>query len=96
MPGGGIPRANYAALVVAEIESHRFYPASALDAGDQGAVAVSFTIRPNGRIIPSAIKRSSRSNARDRAAGEILRSIAPPPPPGGSFAGSATVRFHFE
>ncbi len=92
----GMSRASYAALVVAQIQAHRFYPDSARSRGEQGAVGVSFTIGPNGRVGSAAVLRSSGFAELDNAAREILRSISPPPPPGGSFSASTTIRFHFE
>jgi protein TonB len=92
----GMSRASYAALVIAQIQAHRFYPESARTRGEQGAVGVSFTIGPNGRVGSAAVVRSSGFAELDGAAREILRSISPPPPPGGSFSASTTIRFHFE
>lgn len=92
----GASRASYAALVVAEIQAHRFYPASAREHGDQGAVGVSFTIGPSGRVAAASIVRPSGFAELDEAARQIVRSIAPPPPPGGSFTASTTIRFHVE
>jgi protein TonB len=92
----GASRASYAALVVAEIQAHRYYPESARSHGEQGAVGVSFTIGPTGRVITANVVRSSGSADLDSAARQILRSISPPPPPGGSFSASTTIRFHVE
>ncbi len=92
----GASRASYAALVVAEIQAHRYYPASARERGDQGAVGVSFTIGPGGRVAAASVVRPSGYAELDEAARQIVRSIAPPPPPGGSFTASTTIRFHFE
>jgi protein TonB len=92
----GASRASYAALVVAEIQAHRFYPASARERGDQGAVGVSFTIGPSGRVAAASVVQPSGFAELDEAARQIVRSISPPPPPGGSFTASTTIRFHFE
>ena len=92
----GMSRARYAALVVAQIQAHKFYPDSARARGEEGVVGVSFTISPSGRVGSAAIIHSSGFAELDSAAREILRSIAPPPPPGGSFSASTTIRFHFE
>ena len=89
-------RANYAALVIAQIQAHKFYPDAARAKGEQGAVGVSFTIGPSGRVGSAAVVRSSGFAELDGAAREILHSISPPPPPGGSFSASTTIRFHFE
>jgi periplasmic protein TonB len=92
----GRSRADYAAQVIAQIEAHRFYPESARARGEQGAVGVSFTIGPSGRVGSAAVVRSSGFAELDGAAREILHSISPPPPPGGSFSANTTIRFHFE
>jgi protein TonB len=92
----GASRASYAALVVAEIQAHRFYPESARQRSVQGAVGVSFTIGPSGRVAAASVVRSSGSAELDDAARTIVRSISPPPPPGGSFSASTTIRFHVE
>jgi periplasmic protein TonB len=92
----GMSRADYASLVIAQIEAHRFYPESARARGEQGAVRISFTIGPSGRVGSEAVVHSSGFVELDGAAREILRSISPPPPPGGSFSASTTIRFHFE
>lgn len=87
---GGMSRASYAALVVAQIQARKFYPAGAR-AG--GAVAFSLAIGPSGSVTRFRITRSSGSDALDQAARQIVTSIHPPPPPGGSFSGSAILRF---
>ncbi|MGO9419687.1 energy transducer TonB [Roseiarcus sp.] len=92
----GASRASYAALVVAEIQAHRFYPESARQRSVQGAVGVSFTIGPSGRVAAASVVRSSGSAELDAAARTIVRSISPPPPPGGSFSASTSIRFHVE
>lgn len=94
--GSGASRASYAALVVAEIQAHRFYPSSARERDEEGAVGVSFTIGPGGRVAAASIVRPSGFAVLDDAAREIVRSIAPPPPPGGSFSASTTIQFHVE
>ena len=95
-PTPAASRASYAALVVAEIQAHRYYPASARERGEQGAVGVSFTIGPGGRVAAASVVRPSGFAELDDAARQIVRSISPPPPPGGSFTASTTIRFHFE
>ena len=79
-------RASYAALVVAQIQTHRFYPEAARTRSEQGAVGISFTIGPNGRVSSAAIFGTLGLAELDGAAREIVRSISPPPPPGGSFS----------
>jgi protein TonB len=82
-------RASYAALVVAQIQARKFYPANAR----AGAVVFSLAIGSSGTVTQFRITRSSGSDVLDQAARQIVTSIHPPPPPGGSFSGSATLRF---
>jgi periplasmic protein TonB len=92
----GGSRASYAALVISEIQAHRYYPEPARERSEQGAVGISFTIGPSGRVASAAVVRPSGFADLDDAARAIVRSIAPPPPPGGSFSASTTIRFHVE
>lgn len=94
--GAAASRSGYAALVVAEIQAHRFYPESARAHGSEGAVGIAFTIESSGRVASASVVRSSGSSDLDAAARHIVQSIAPPPPPGGSFSASTTIRFHVE
>ena len=73
-------RASYAALVVAQIQAHQFYPEAARTRSEQGAVGVSFTIGASGRVSTAAITRSSGFAELDGAASQIVRSISPPAP----------------
>jgi protein TonB len=92
----GKSRADYAVLVVAQIQAHRFYPEAARARSEEGAVAASFSIGASVRVSSAAIIRSSGLVDLDSAARQIVRSISPPPPPGGFFSASTTIRFHFE
>ena len=49
-------------------------------AANQGAVGVSFTIGPGGRVAAASVVRPSGFTELDDAARQIVRSIAPPPP----------------
>ncbi len=92
----GGSRASYAALVISEIQAHRYYPEPARERSEQGAVGISFTIGASGRVASAAVVRPSGFADLDDAARAIVRSITPPPPPGGSFSASTTIRFHVE
>lgn len=79
----GMSRASYAALVVAQIQAHKFYPDSARARGEEGAVGVSFTIQPErpGRIssyysfvgLCRTRQRRARNPSVDRAAAAARR-----------------------
>lgn len=92
----GASRANYAGLLMAELNRHRFYPSAARAAGVTGSVGVAFTVGPSGRVTSQAITRSSGVAALDAAARTILTSIHAPPPPGGSFYASTSINFHLD
>jgi protein TonB len=99
---GGSGNANHisnaadAALVSAEINRHKFYPASARASGVNGSVGVAFSIGPSGMIGAHSIIHSSGNSALDAAVGQMLASSHQPPPPGGNFSGSTTIHFNFE
>ncbi|HUZ91765.1 MAG TPA: TonB family protein [Methylocella sp.] len=86
--------AAYAALVSAEINRHKHYPASARENGTGGAVGVVFSVGPSGAITSHAITRSSGNSAIDATVHQMLAASHPPPPPGGSFRGSVTISFN--
>jgi protein TonB len=92
----GAARANYAGLLMAELNRHRFYPGAARAAGVAGSVGVAFTVGPSGRVTSQAITRSSGVAALDAAARTILTFIHAPPPPGGSFYASTSINFHLD
>ncbi len=93
---GGMSRADYGALVVAELNRRKFFPAAARQAGASGSVGVSFTLGPSGRVISQSIVRSSGNAALDDAARAILSAMQTPPPPGGRFSANTSIRFHIE
>jgi len=85
--------AAYAALVSAEINRHKHYPAEARNAGITGRVGVAFTLNAAGSIIAHHITRSSGNSAIDAAVHQMMAASHPPPPPGGNFRGSVTITF---
>lgn len=86
--------AAYAALVSAEINRHKHYPASARDAGAAGSVGVVFTVSSSGAIVAHTIMHSSGNGAIDAEVHQMMGAAHPPPPPGGSFRGSVTISFN--
>lgn len=94
---GEAPRmsnAAYAALVSAEINRHKHYPAGARETGATGAVGVVFSIGPSGAIVSHSITRSSGNGAIDGTVHQMMAASHPPPPPGGHFRGSVTISFN--
>jgi protein TonB len=86
-------RANYGAIVSAELNRHKFYPPGARARGETGSVGVSFSVGGSGRIVGHSIYSSSGSSALDGAVHQMMASAHAPPPPGGSFHGSILIRF---
>ena len=70
-PSLSAARAEYGALVLAQIRAHKFYPAAALDAHESGDVGVLFVLASSGRIVSVTITRSSGSNCHRRPAVSI-------------------------
>jgi protein TonB len=89
-----VSRSAYAALVSAEINRHKLYPASAREAGVEGSVGMVFAIGPSGAIVSHAITRSSGYGALDAAANQMMAASNPPPPPDGAFQGQIAINFH--
>lgn len=87
-------RANYGAIVAAELNRHKFYPPGARAAGETGSVGVTFVIGASGRVVSHAITRSSGSSALDGAVNRMMATAHAPPPPGGSFRGSININFN--
>jgi protein TonB len=89
-----VSRSAYAALVSAEINRHKLYPAGARAAGAEGSVAMVFTIGTAGAIVSHAITRSSGYGELDAAASQMIAAANPPPPPDGAFHGQIAINFH--
>ena len=92
-PSLSAARADYGALVLAQIRAHKFYPAAALEAHESGDVGVLFVVASSGRIASVAITRSSGAATLDQAARTIIDAIELPPPPGGFYSGSTQLDF---
>jgi len=93
---GGVSRAEFGALVIAELNRRKFFPAAARAAQASGSVGVAFTIGPAGRVVSQSIVRSSGNAALDDAARTILSALRTPPPPGGAFSASSSIRFELD
>jgi protein TonB len=93
---GALSHADFAALVAAEINRRKFFPAAAREAQASGSVGVAFTIGPAGLVVNQSITRSSGNAALDGAARAILSALRTPPPPSGRFSASTSIRFQLE
>lgn len=89
-----VSKAQYGALVAAELNRHKVYPVAARASGVTGAVSVAYAIGAGGRIASHSILRSSGHAELDAAVRSMFRAAHPPPPPGGSFRSSVTIHFH--
>lgn len=85
--------ARYAALVSAEINRRKHYPAQARLRGEKGAVGVSFAIGQSGRVVRRSVTRSSGSSVLDAAAADMVAEARLPPPPTGTFSGEIVITF---
>ena len=72
---------GWVAAVSAWLSAHRTYPAQARDRGEQGNVAVRFTVDRSGRVLEATIVSASGSSLLDEAALRLLRQAAFPPFP---------------
>ncbi|WP_298357121.1 energy transducer TonB [Rhodoblastus sp.] len=86
-------RRRYAALVSAEINRRKYYPAAARGKGDGGVVEITFEIGPDGALVHAEISRSSGDALLDQAARKMAASAHFPPPPGGRFVGRIEISF---
>lgn len=84
---------SYRSLILAELNRGKTYPEKARAAGIRGRVVVVFTIDATGRAASSAIVESSGNADLDMAAQRAVLGMKLPPPPGGTYSGSAALRF---
>lgn len=72
--------ATWEAMVMAQLEQHRRYPASARARREQGVAHITFTLNRQGLVLSSSILQSSGSATLDRAALDTLHRAQPLPP----------------
>lgn len=89
----GAERANYGALLRAEIMRRRIYPPEAASRGDEGTVVARVTIGASGKAISHGVVKSSGIAAFDHAVPRIMARLSLPPPPGGQYTGTVAIRF---
>lgn len=73
------------------LQSHKTYPAAARAAGQEGRVAVRFTVDRTGRVLSAQVAASSGSPVLDDAARSLLAGAQLPPFPPGMTQAQQTV-----
>ncbi len=73
---------NYHGAIVGRLEERKIYPAAARTRGIEGAVTVSFTVRPDGRVRRIRVESGDVHRYLQQAAAETVRKAAPFPLPG--------------
>jgi len=91
---------GYGATVSAWLNSHKQYPESARQRGEEGHAQLHFEVDPSGRIIDYAILRSSGYPDLDAAIDAMMRGAMLPPFPAGMtqtrFLVTVTITFRLE
>jgi len=91
---------DYEALLGAWLNSHKRYPESAREHGEQGRAVLRFAVERSGRITEFAVIGSSGYPDLDAAVAEMMRGAALPPFPAdmpqSSVSVSVTIRFSLE
>ncbi len=73
---------DYRGAIVRRLEERKIYPAAARTRGIEGAVTVSFTVRPDGRVRRIRVETDDVHRYLQQAAAESVRKAAPFPLPG--------------
>ena len=88
---------SYRALLSAWLESHKQYPESARERGEEGRAVLRFAVDRSGRVIDYAVVKSSGYPDLDAALENMMRGATLPPFPAGmtqpSIAVAVTIRF---
>jgi protein TonB len=71
--------ADYYALLSAHLNRKKHYPSDARKARQQGVVTVRFTVRADGSITASSIRKSSGHALLDQATLDLMQRVAPLP-----------------
>jgi protein TonB len=72
---------GYRALLGAWLESHKRYPESARERGEEGRVVLQFAVDRNGRVVDFAVVRGSGYPDLDAAVESMMRGASLPPFP---------------
>lgn len=89
--------AGYRALLSAWLESHKRYPESARERGEEGHAVLRFVVDRSGRVLDYAVTSSSGYPDLDQSVEEMMRGATLPPFPAGMpeprMEVSVTIRF---
>ena len=91
---------GYESLLGEWLNSHKRYPESAREAGEQGRALLHFTVERDGRVTESAVVKSSGYPDLDAGLEEMMRGASLPPFPAGmpqsSISVTVAIRFSLE
>jgi TonB family protein len=93
---GATPAADYRATLLAWLESHKRYPVSARERGEEGQAVLRFLVDRSGRVLNYAVITSSGYADLDRSVEDMMRGATLPPFPAGMpprMEVSVTIRF---
>ena len=89
--------AGYRALLSAWLESHKRYPETARERGEEGHAVLRFQVDRSGRVLDYSVTSSSGYADLDQAVEEMMRSATLPPFPASMpqprIEVSVTIRF---
>jgi TonB family protein len=96
-PTGPIVSAGYRAALSAWLESHKHYPDSARERGEEGRAVLRFRVDRAGRVLDHAIVQGTGHPDLDAALDRMMRGASLPPFPTDMTASdievSVTIRF---
>jgi periplasmic protein TonB len=89
--------ADYRAMISAWFETHKYYPDSARQRGEEGSVGLSFRVDRFGRVLDYALRNSTGYADLDAGIDQMMRGAQLPPFPAGMTAPeievSVNIRF---
>jgi protein TonB len=89
---GPDPAANYSALISAWLESHKHYPESARQRGEQGGVKLRFRVDRFGHVLGYRLLESTGYADLDAGIDQMMRGAQLPPFPAGMTASQIEVQ----
>jgi protein TonB len=75
--------ANYRAMISAWFETHKYYPDSARQRGEEGSVGLSFRVDRSGRVLDYTLRNSTGYADLDGGIDQMMRGAQLPPFPAG-------------